>query len=348
MAILHADNFNYYGGLESYMTNGIYAEILGPSSLVADPDGISTTKVFKWNWNNSYMYRWVLPTAHATAGIAQRIWLNNVPVDANSAPNIMQWADGTNTLIAALRVTPTGAFEFYNNGVLIASSTGPVVSANGWYHVEAKLVCSTSGAATFEARVEGVTAITASSFSTTSATCAQVRGSSGHGTSGFTTMYIKDLVIWDGSGSNNTDFLGSVLVFEMFTTSDTAFPAGWTSTDANGFSVLDNNPADDTNHYISADDSPPAAAEFALTDLPSNITSVKALITRVRAAKSDGGDGKFKVSLHSGASDDDGADRPITTTPTYWSDVSEIDPNTTTAWTPTSANAATLKLTRTL
>lgn len=342
----HADNFNYYGGSESYMDDGIYAEIQGPSSIVADPDGVSTAKVLKMNWNNAYMWRRVLSAAHATAGIAQRTWLANIPADANSAPNIMQWADGANTLIAALRVNPTGGFDFYNGAVLVGSTAGPVISANGWYHIEAKLVCSTLGAATFEARVEGVTVLSLNGFSTSAATCAQVRGSSGHGSSAYTITYIKDLVIWDGSGTQNTDFLGSVLVYELLTTGDAAF--AWASTGANGYSVLANNPPQDGVAYISAANPPPAAALFNLTDLPADVSSVKGLITRVRAAKSDGGDGQLQVSLKSGGLFDDGADRPITTAQTYWSDVSELDPATGAAWLPGAVNNAQLQVNRTL
>jgi hypothetical protein len=159
---------------------------------------------------------------------------------------------------------------------------------------------------------------------------------------------MKDYVVWDGSGTSNNDFLGSVIVYELFTSADDAFPAGWSSTGADGYSVLDNNPPDDGVSYITADDTPPSAAEFSLTNLPADITSVKGLVTRVRAAKSDGGDGQLQVSLISGASTDAGSDRPITVAQTYWSDVSELDPATTVAWTPSGVNAAVLKIERTL
>lgn len=100
--------------------------------------------------------------------------------------------------------------------------------------------------------------------------------------------------------------------------------------------------------FIAAGDPPPAAFVCELTDLSLDITSVRALLTRVRAAKSDGGDGQFRVSLISNAVPANGADRPITTTQTYWSDVFELNPDGNIPWTPTTTNAARMQLNRTV
>lgn len=99
--------------------------------------------------------------------------------------------------------------------------------------------------------------------------------------------------------------------------------------------------------FISADDTPPAPFVCELTNLPPDVTSVRGLQTRVRAAKTDGGDGSLQVSLISGGVPANGANRPITTTQTYWTDICEIDPNTGNLFTPLAVDAVQLQTSRT-
>ena len=63
--------------------------------------------------------------------------------------------------------------------------------------------------------------------------------------------------------------------------------------------------------------------------------------------KTDGGAATVQMSMRSNGSDDAGADNAITTAATYWYDISEIDPDTATAWTPTSVNNSLLVVDRT-
>lgn len=348
--LLHADNFNMYGSTVAYMTNGVYAQSSG-ADLVADPDGVDTARVLRFNDVGGFV-RWAMPAANATVGVSVRIWVENLPSDATARPKVAQWRDASNNIVAYCYITPTGQLAFVNGGgpttAAIATTPGPVLTANAWWHVECKLVAGLLSAATFEARVEGVVALTADTFSTSAATISQAGlASTANGVALVPKTYYKDFVVWDGSGTQNNDFLGSVIVYELFTTSDDTM-GGWTSTAANGYSVLDNNPPADGVSYIAADDTPPAAAVFGLTNLPADVTSVKGIITRVRAAKIDGGDGSLQISLRSGVSDDAGTDRPITIAQTYWSDVSEQDPDTAAAWLPGAVDNVKLVIDRTV
>ena len=122
----------------------------------------------------------------------------------------------------------------------------------------------------------------------------------------------------------------------------------WTaSTGSTGFNLIDEAGPDDAD-YVQAANPPPAASTFTLSDLPADVTSVRGLISLVRAKKTDGGDGNLQVSLQSNSVDDLGADRPITTADTYWWDVSELSPDTGVAWTPAEVDAAKIKIDRTL
>jgi hypothetical protein len=228
------------------------------------------------------------------------------------------------------------------NGSIIATTTSPVITANGWYHLEAILDVDTD---TFELRVEGIPVLTANSLAIVN-TIAQVAiGTRTTGTGAGRSYYVKDFVVYDGAGSYNNDFIGSVIVYNLTPTSDVQL--NWTpSVGSNGYSILDNIPPVDTT-FITAPNPPPAPYICTLSDLPPDVTSVKALMTFVRAAKTDGGDASLQVSLISDSSTGNGADRPITVAQTYWRDVQEIDPATSSPWLPSAVNAVEMELDRT-
>ena len=101
--------------------------------------------------------------------------------------------------------------------------------------------------------------------------------------------------------------------------------------------------------YIEADATPPAAAVFTMTDLPPDVTSVRALLPIFRGVKTDGGD----CAVQAGLSPDNatwvnGADEPMTVAFTYyWSPIHE-DPVTAAPWTPGAVNGAYVRVNRTL
>jgi hypothetical protein len=352
MAIVHMDNFGMYGTNKALLLNGVYAEAtqsFDEFQLVADPSGAAgIVPYFRISNAVTPVLRFVMPTAATTCGWALRLWMSFLPDSDSHAPNIMTWRDVSNAQMAALTLGSTGRLT-WSDGVNTITTTNPVVSANGWYHIEAKYV--TSGTGSIEIRVEGVTVIsqTGLSYSAHSAVYQISSYFSGTNFNDSLIMYLKDYVVWDGTGSYNHDFLGAVVVYGLLPTSDVAL--NWTPTGAaNGYSILDNSPPDDAK-YITAPNPPPSPYVATLTDLPPDVTSVKAIMTRVRAAKTDGGDANLQASIISSPASSpataNGADRPITTTMTYWQDVFETDPKTSAPWLPAAVNAAQMQLNRT-
>lgn len=352
MALLHADNFSIYGTNPAFMLNGIYTEN-SSCTLVTDPDGVSSGEVLAVTSNFAIQgARFPLPSSQPTVGQACRLWMPVLPNNPTITP-YAYWADVNNTPITAWGVDTTGRIfvtdgsaRTGNHGT-IATTTGPVVGANAWWHIEA-LMSVTSVTPpftlTYEIRVEGVTVLSGTHTVTTGGPFAQVE----IGADNFNNQlwYFKDYCVYDGTGSHNNTFLGSVIVKNLTVTSDVSL--NWTpSTGSTGFPILSDIPPDDTK-FISAGIGPiPPAYKGALSDLPATTTSVKGVITFVRAAKQDGGDGSLQNGVVSGASTGLGANRPITTAQTYWRDVFEIDPNTGNSWLPAAVNAANIQINRT-
>lgn len=349
------DNFGSYGANGAYMLNGLYAVNVG--SLVADPDPSATGTVFWVNGesvNPKETLRKVLNSTQATVGVAFRIWLATLPSDVAMNP-MLKFNSDTNGNLLSLSVTPTGALKLSLNGsnsaegTLIEATTGPVLIANAWQHVEAKVTINTVTGA-YEIRVEGINVLDGTATNTKgtgSSNCAIVAfANKPNGSGGGVNMYIKDLVIYDSTGTHNNDFIGSVTVYRLVPNADSTLGGWTTSSGVTGYNLIDESPPVDTG-YVQADSTPPAAAEFGLTNLPADVTSVRGLMTLVRAAKTDGGDATLQISVGSDGDYDNGADRPITTAFTYWFDVCEEDPATAAPWLPSAVNAATLVLDRT-
>lgn len=349
MAIEHMDNFSLYGSTAALMLNGIYAQNTS-ASLPTDPDGLSGGRVLKVDFpsgSSRGTVRYPFTSgAQTTSGIGLRVWLDALPSASDMHPCFISWRDGSNVALYSLTVGTTGNLQLRSgdyNGSIVAETTGPVITANGWWHIEARLFSNSSG--NIEVRVEGIPVIDYDA-DTAASVASQVSIINDPTTFGFGVgLYIKDFVVWNGTGSLNNDFLGSVLVTSLLPASDVAL--NWTpSTGSDGYSILDNVPPNDAQ-YLSAGDPPPAAYVCSLTNLPDDVTSVKALMTMVRAAKSDGGDGSLQTSLISNGDTANGANRPITVAQTYWRDVFETDPDTAAPWLPSAVDAANMQINRT-
>lgn len=361
MALVHADNFSIYGTTASLMLNGVYAEINGVG-LYTDPDGLSGGHVLGVGFtgtgiNTEFGPRYVLTSTDTKVGIALRVWFPSLPSGSSGTPLPIQWRNVANTPVATITVDSTGRLSARSGNAtatVIGTTTNPAITANGWYHIEA---IADITAQTIEVRVEGATVLNLSGLSLSGGPFGQVvaGGTRSTGTNAREAFYTKDLVIYDSSGSYNNSFLGSVLVHSLLPDSDASL--NWTpSTGTTGWGILDNIPPNDSV-YLSAPYNSGGPPYFpnpyvaTLSNLPVETTSVKGIITFVRAAKSDGGDGSLQVGVISDPLGSPatalGANRPITVAQTYWRDVFEVDPATSAPWLPDAVNDAEIRLNRT-
>lgn len=352
MALQWADTFNIYGTNTAFMTNGLYAQA-DSVTLLADPDPTATGNVIRYDWNSvtESALRFVLSANKTTLGWAKRMWFAALP--SSNPVQIMSFNDASNTANVAIHVTSTGALLVTagKNSSSTALGTSPVaIAANGWNHIEVKVLFSTT-VGTVDIRVNGSPVYSLSGVNTaptTNAFCSQVvcSGNATVGTRAWNSVcYDKDFVLWDTSGSFNNTFLGPVQCLDTLTDGDSSLT--WTpNSGSTGFNILAHIPPQDDSSYIGA--ATALTSTFTLANLPSNVSSVRGNVMKLRARKIDGGDGNTQVGLKSGASTSLGANRAITTAYTYWFDVNETDPATGAQWTPVAFNSAIFQLARTV
>lgn len=361
MAINWMDNFNIYGtdaGNAARMLNGVYADT-GRTDLPADPDVTATGRVArKFGGGLGGDLRKVLPVARTTVGAAARFWLSNLPgvVGVGSCPTFFSFRDQNNVAHVRISLDPSGNIIAYRNDaageVQIGITATPVLVANAWKHMEAKVLID-AAAGTVEVRVEGITVLNLAGIRTSSnvggaiASCLNVAQQSCQ-TGGACDLFIKDYIIWDNTTGFNNNFMGSCQVYKIIPDADVAL--NWTpSAGGTGFNLINEVTPDDDGSYISAP-APgiPAAYKCSLSDLPVTVTSVRGVMPIHRSRKTDGGDGNIQIGAISGASTGLGVDRPITTAYTYWWDIFDVDPATAAAWSRVSVNAMNLQINRTL
>jgi hypothetical protein len=359
MSIQWADDFSRYGTggasrtamLEGLPYSNIGSGIQGRGEVVADPDPNESGRAFMLPpgtsgvWQNQF--RIALPTViSATGRIACRLWQANLPNDNFERPTI-SFLRGDNALVAYMLIEQNGSITVRGRvaGVdsQVADSVNPIVSPASWNHFEFGHNRATGAGSV---RVNGVERLTWTGVDTAdNLEFASITAVSGNTLGPL--VYVKDLVISDSVGTVNNGVNGTVIVRRLSPSADNTL-GGWTpSTGVTGFPLLDKDAPNDAT-YMSGDDTPPAPMAFALDNLPPDITSVRALLSVVRMRKIDGGDATVENSLSpNGTNWDTGADRPITSAFSYYFDVSELDPATSTAWSPTAVDSALLRIDRT-
>lgn len=351
MAIVFCDSFNLYAA-SADLLEGVWAE-KDNCSLSADPDGVSTQYCLKFTAGFDGLVRYPLQTATDVLGVAARWWMSSLPANNDQRPHVINWRDDDNTEVGYLTIDTSGRLSFYwcqsggsyGTPTLVASTTSPNVTAEGWWHIEVKIDTATPRCTV---KVEGTTVLDENATFTNHASYPgsiyqiQLEGHDDVVSAG-PASYVKDLVVWDDSGSQNNDFLGKVAVYTCRPDGDDT--SAWTqSTGSVSWSLLDNRGPDDAT-YISASS---ALTEILdMSALPTTVSTVKAVTTWVRAAKDDAGDATLQMSINSGTATDAGTDHEITIAQIWWIDISELDPNTASAWTRTTVDASKLKIDRT-
>ena len=354
--IEHMDNFSAYGTNAALLLNGVYAQN-GDCSITADPAPGATGRCLllpqSYGGGGTYAkLRYVLQVPATTIGLCARVWIDEL-TDSNSKVQMpFVLCDSGNNPLYTVYFTTTGRINvaqgFYS-GSVIASTPLPVVTANGWYHLELKVIKDAVNGL-IELRVEGNTVISFEGNTGAGAVYQVQYANRSDNTSAGMAFRMKDLVIWNQEGTYNNDWMGSVVVYNMQPTADVDL--NWTpSVGATGWEILDNSPPV-TAQYLAAVTPPPAPYVCEVNDVPPDVTTVRGIMTMVRAAKTDGGDAGFQVGI---ISDPDGvpatalgANRPITVAQTYWRDVFEEDPKTNAPFLPSALNEINLQLNRTM
>lgn len=348
MAGIFAESFDKYGTNTALMLDGLYTDVVF-AALVTSPAPPHGTYALSLNVDGSSNIRFALPDAtQKKIGVAGRYYFPNLPAGNNAQTFVAMFNDVTNVSCVGIAVMTTGALQALNSdGTVIGTTTNPVITANGWHHIECYTEVSGAGAGVVKIYVDGALRMNLTGKTmVTNNNIAQIKIGrvGGGGGAGF---YLKDLLMYDTQGSHNN----AAPIGDCQVVLDTADGAGtntaWTPTTPPAYTIMANVPPVDTA-YISQDTTAlPKASSFTTTNLPPEATGVKWVQVVGRQWKSDAGTATIQQGVISNAVTAGGTDRPISTLPTYYWDVFETDPNTGATWGVAAVNAMQVNIKRT-
>lgn len=330
--------FDQYGGDETKMTDGPWAELAGPN-----PPVLSTTRARTGSWSLKFpanaassdtpKARKVCRASLATQGVAFAVWLDELP-DNNNTIGI-QFRDFANDPQLTVYIQSAGAVSAYRGVTdeLLGNSAIDVVVPGAWNHFEFKPTIHDSTGA-IEVRINEVTRLNLTGKDTKGTSLSEISQYviGDHNASGFmqADWYVDDLVPWDtvNTDPNNTviDWVGDCKVGVHLPIADTA-EADWAkSSGVTGYTLIDDTTVDDADYISTSTDGD--ISDFDITDLPGNVSEVIGYCALPRLYKTDAGTvlvaAKFKVGTDLSPNEE----IPATTVATYWPFVSTVDPST--------------------
>ena len=240
MSNLVADGIAHYGRTA---TNGFFSAPTILANLLAGAwaeapnstsNGITTlpwdtadTDVYLYNFNTPIGFRRVFPAGAVDPAIVSLYYATDALPGLNNYSSIISFRDGSNVVMAELFCQTTGVLALYDtNGVLLASTTAPVIVAESAVHLEMKL---TQSSGSFKLNVNETTVINVTGLTFTgsghAAQIALLKGpNAGHGA---VTQYATNIIMRDTAGSVNNDIVGDRRVATLFVDADDLAHQGW-------------------------------------------------------------------------------------------------------------------------
>jgi hypothetical protein len=254
---------------------------------------------------------------------------------AGTNPIIFAFFDGSTEQVSVRIAATTGLVGVYRNGTLLANSSF-AVSTGVYFYVELKsTIHNTTG--TYDLQINGVNVLSATGVNTRGSANnfanRLVLGSTNN-ISG--TITLDDLYVCDTSGSANNNFLGDVRVETLFPNGAGNSTQFTPSTGVNNAAVDEATP-NTTDYVTSTADN--QIDTYTFTDLASSGVTVYGVQEFAYAQKTDASAKSVALVTRPGSTNNAGSDKALSTSFTYYSDIQELNPDTSSAWTTSQINA---------
>ncbi len=222
-----------------------------------------------------------------------------------------------------------------SGGTVLATSAN-VIGLNQWYFIELKVTIDNAGA--YQLKVNGTDWIAAGSGDTQNTGNPygnQVAYRFGRLDSA---SYLDDVYICDGDGATNNDFLGDVRVSALFPNAAGTYSQFNATSGANYTCVDETTPNDDTDYvYTSGVGS---VDTYNFQNSPVGSGTVLGIQSLMYARKDDAGSRYISNTVYYNSIIYSGPITSLGDTYTYYMDIREVNPNTSSRWTIPEINAS--------
>jgi hypothetical protein len=333
VTLLFTDSFDHYATAD-ILTK--YDDLINANSntQVIESGGRFSNRLK--NTNSSNYVTKIIPVARQTIIVGRAF---NITGTIATDRTLIALYDGS-TLHTDVRFTTNNKIIVTRNGTQLGSDF--LTTANTWHYVELKVKIDDS-TGTYEARLDGVSVISGTGADTRNggnATADRVRF--GPSVTGNATIdeRMDDVYICDDQGSTNNSFLGDVRIECLFPNNN------------GNSSQLVGSDSNSTDNYLLVDESTPNSDTdyvesstvgdkdtYAMGNLTSTTGTVYGIQILPYAKKTDAGTRSIKSVTRLSATEEDSADKPLSTGYTYLPDIRETKPGGG-AWTITDVNNA--------
>ena len=366
---IFGDGFDQYGDDEGNMLDGVYARADGSLSTANPVTGTHSWLISAEDISTGFRgLRKVIPSPTNKMGAMGHFYFPTLPSFNNSITIFDFLTSSANISHVACNVDSNGCLRFYHgrgagstDGTNIATSD-PIVVPSAHNHIEVQIyIHDTDG--WIRAAINGVHRYEVTGLDTKNSTDGLIYSVAQHkrsGTSDAVNPYMDNYILYDftGTPATVTDFcptydaitgiatgyIGELEGIWSSPNADTAEDDWAPSTGSDAYAMVDETTPNDADYITSS--AIGDLSEYALTDLPVEVTYIRGVDVWGRMSKSDAGAAMIKFGMKSVADTSDAAERPLTTEPTYWWDQVNVDPDSGARWTRDSFNAAWVRLTR--
>lgn len=256
---------------------------------------------------------------------------------AGNTTDIMRFLDGA-TVHTGLYLTANNAIAAFRgtNATVLGTSANGVVPASGFCYIEVKTTIHDT-AGTVDVRVNGASVLSLSGQDTRNGGNASVTGFSFRGI--INTSKIDDLYVCDTSGSApDNDFLGDVRGDCLFPDGDGNYTQFTCSTGSTHYVLVDESTPNTTDYNEGSTVGDRDSYTFGnLSALASQ--TVYAVQVCMAINKDDAGSKSAASFVRSGGTDGDGASIALGTSQVITTQVFELNPNGSVAWTESTVNS---------
>lgn len=219
------------------------------------------------------------------------------------------------------------------DGTQLATVAGLASLTNRWVYYEVYYKCADSGGRV-TVKMDGTTIIDFTGDTKNGATATDVTAVYFGGSGGSTSSFIDDVYVCNGLGTTNNTFLGELRVMPMLTTGAGSSTQWTPSTGSNWDNVNDTNT--DTTYNSSSTETQRDLYAMADTSVGTTVFGVQ---VQARMKKSDAGAASARTVIKSSSTVSPGALRTLSASALNYTDVWEVNPATSTAWSQSSINA---------
>jgi len=242
----------------------------------------------------------------------------------------------------ALRMTASGALAVYRgtSAITLGESAAAVLTASSWHYVEVKVRVGNAGVGFYEVRVNGVNVVSDANEDTQASANAYANTIRFWGVFDSSSTFqfaFDDLYIFDMSGADNNDFLGSQKI-DCIRSNGAGDSTQLTPNTGSNYQAVDDTGHDGDSTYV---ESGTVGHQDLYAFASTTLSDIKGMQINAVCKETDMTPFDVKLVCKSGSTVDEGSSQPIGST-TYLTRhrILEEDPDTTAQWDAAGVSAA--------